>query len=307
MGPCRPRSERRCGSRLTRTGAGAATAAGPRARGRIGLTGLGVTGSARWYGHGPGPTHLHDTADAVPTRREPVPLEQIPVWDGFVADRRRTFAPAIRRPGLDALPRRAEPGPAEGGHARRRAAARRRRRRAPARPRSSRGGSRWLIATRRAQPSEILALTFTDKAAAEMQSGSTSSCRTATRTARSARSMRSATGSSASTRWSSGCRRDVRVLSPRRRSSIFLREHLFELELDEYRPLGDPTRFLGALGVAVQPLQGRGRLAGAYRACADAARRTRPAARAGRRGARRSGPGASVELADAPTAATRSS
>jgi hypothetical protein len=28
---------------------------------------------------------------------------------------------------------------------------------------------------------------------------------------------------------------------------IFLREHLFEFELDEYRPLGDPTRFLGAL------------------------------------------------------------
>ena len=28
---------------------------------------------------------------------------------------------------------------------------------------------------------------------------------------------------------------------------MFLREHLFELELDEYRPLGDPTRFLDAL------------------------------------------------------------
>ena len=28
---------------------------------------------------------------------------------------------------------------------------------------------------------------------------------------------------------------------------IFLREHLFELPLDRYRPLGDPTRFLGAL------------------------------------------------------------
>ena len=28
---------------------------------------------------------------------------------------------------------------------------------------------------------------------------------------------------------------------------IFLREHLFEFELDAYRPLGDPTRFLAAL------------------------------------------------------------
>ncbi len=28
---------------------------------------------------------------------------------------------------------------------------------------------------------------------------------------------------------------------------IFLREHLYEFELDEYRPLGDPTKFLSAL------------------------------------------------------------
>ena len=39
---------------------------------------------------------------------------------------------------------------------------------------------------------------------------------------------------------------DVRVLS-RPEVVIFLREHLFEFELDEYRPLGDPTRFLSAL------------------------------------------------------------
>ena len=64
--------------------------------------------------------------------------------------------------------------------------------------------------------------------------------------ARSRRSTRSATGSSASTRSSSACRRDVRVLS-RPEVVIFLREHLFDFELDEYRPLGDPTRFLGAL------------------------------------------------------------
>src|SRR5687767_8255275 len=39
---------------------------------------------------------------------------------------------------------------------------------------------------------------------------------------------------------------DVRVLS-RPEVVIFLREHLFRFELDEYRPLGDPTRFLSAL------------------------------------------------------------
>ena len=39
---------------------------------------------------------------------------------------------------------------------------------------------------------------------------------------------------------------DARVLS-RADTVVFLRERLFELGLDEYRPLGDPTRFLGAL------------------------------------------------------------
>src|SRR5262249_48179451 len=39
---------------------------------------------------------------------------------------------------------------------------------------------------------------------------------------------------------------DVRVLS-RPETVIFLREHLFDSELDVYRPLGDPTRFLAAL------------------------------------------------------------
>src|SRR5207247_6479599 len=39
---------------------------------------------------------------------------------------------------------------------------------------------------------------------------------------------------------------DVRVLS-RPEVVVFLRERLFELDLAEYRPLGDPTRFLGAL------------------------------------------------------------
>ena len=39
---------------------------------------------------------------------------------------------------------------------------------------------------------------------------------------------------------------DVRVFS-RPETVVFLREHVFELGLDEYRPLGDPTKFLDAL------------------------------------------------------------
>ena len=39
---------------------------------------------------------------------------------------------------------------------------------------------------------------------------------------------------------------DVRVFS-RPETVVFLREHVFELGLEEYRPLGDPTKFLDAL------------------------------------------------------------
>jgi DNA helicase-2/ATP-dependent DNA helicase PcrA len=104
----------------------------------------------------------------------------------------------------------------------------------------------WLIAQRKVRPSEILALTFTDKAAEEM-------------------SLRvdqlvpyGYTDTAISTFHAFGDRLvrefalelglpiDVRVLS-RAEVVVFLREHLFELGLDHYRPLGDPTRFLRAL------------------------------------------------------------
>ena len=104
----------------------------------------------------------------------------------------------------------------------------------------------WLIATRRARPSEILALTFTDKAADEMQVrvdqlvpyGYTDT----------AISTFHAFGDRLIREFALelGLPTDVRVLS-RPEVVIFLREHLFEFELDEYRPLGDPTRFLAAL------------------------------------------------------------
>jgi DNA helicase II / ATP-dependent DNA helicase PcrA len=104
----------------------------------------------------------------------------------------------------------------------------------------------WLIATRLARPSEILALTFTDQAADEMQVrvdqlvpyGYTDT----------AISTFHAFGDRLVREFALelGLPVDVRVLS-RPETVVFLREHLFELGLDEYRPLGDPTRFLDAL------------------------------------------------------------
>ena len=104
----------------------------------------------------------------------------------------------------------------------------------------------WLIATRRAKPSEILALTFTDKAAEEMAVrvdqlvpyGYTDA----------AISTFHAFGDRLIREFALelGLPPDIRVLS-RPEVVLFLREHMFELQLDRYRPLGDPTRFLDAL------------------------------------------------------------
>ena len=104
----------------------------------------------------------------------------------------------------------------------------------------------WLIATRRAKPSEILALTFTEKAAAEMQVrvdqlvpyGYTDTA-ISTFHAFGDRLIREHA-------LELGLSPDVRVLS-RAEVVIFLREHLYAFDLDQYRPLGDPTRFLSAL------------------------------------------------------------
>jgi len=104
----------------------------------------------------------------------------------------------------------------------------------------------WLIATRRARPSEILALTFTDKAADEMQTrvdqlvpyGYTDTA-VSTFHAFGDRLIREFA-------LELGLPTSLRVLS-RPEVVIFMRERLFEFELDLYRPLGDPTRFLGAL------------------------------------------------------------
>lgn len=177
-------------------------------------------------------------------RREPAPLDQLPVWAERNLGPGTTALPA-QDPGLDALlgglnveQRRAvthAKGPllvvAGAGTGKTQVITRR---------------IAWLIATRRARPSEILALTFTDKAADEMQMrvdqlvpyGYTDST-IATFHAFGDRIIREFA-------FELGLPSDVRVLS-RPETVIFLREHLFDFELDQYRPLGDPTRFLGAL------------------------------------------------------------
>jgi DNA helicase-2/ATP-dependent DNA helicase PcrA len=177
---------------------------------------------------------------------EPPPLEQVPVWQDLAP-----ASPAADRlagradPGLDALLGGLNPeqlravthgeGPllvvAGAGTGKTQVITRR---------------IAWLIATRRAKPSEILALTFTDKAADEMQVrvdqlvpyGYTDSS-IGTFHAFGDRLIREFA-------LELGVPQDVRVLS-RPEVVIFLREHLFEFGLDEYRPLGDPTRFLAAL------------------------------------------------------------
>ena len=196
----------------------------------------------------PAITALDRATDPVVTRsrsaREPTPLEQIPAWGDLVpvlhAD------PVAESPGgLDALLGGLNPdqlravthdgGPllvvAGAGTGKTQVITRR---------------IAWLIATRRARPSEILALTFTDKAAEEM----------AVRVDQLVPYGYTDTAISTFHAFGDGLIRefaleiglppDVRVLS-RAEVVIFLREHLFEFDLDEYRPLGDPTRFLSAL------------------------------------------------------------
>jgi DNA helicase II / ATP-dependent DNA helicase PcrA len=178
-------------------------------------------------------------------RRTPVPLEQIPAWGDLVPVMDPNVAAPGMPAGMDALLGGLDPdqlravthkdGPllvvAGAGTGKTQVITRR---------------IAWLIATRRAKPSEILALTFTDKAADEMAVrvdqlvpyGYTDTA-IATFHAFGDRLIREHA-------LELGLPPDVRVLS-RAEAVIFLREHLFEFELEAYRPLGDPTRFLSAL------------------------------------------------------------
>jgi DNA helicase II / ATP-dependent DNA helicase PcrA len=185
-------------------------------------------------------------------RRRVRPLEQIPVWHGF--EPAPPVGPAAEAPesvgfgdiagiaqlldGLNAEQRRAVThgdGPllvvAGAGTGKTQVITRR---------------IAWLIATRRARPSEILALTFTDKAAEEMQLRvdqlvpyGYADTAISTFHAFGDRIIREFA-------FELGLAPDARVLT-RAEVIVFMRERLFDFGLEEYRPLGDPTRFLGAL------------------------------------------------------------
>ena len=169
-------------------------------------------------------------------RREPTPLEQIPAWRELVPVMDPALTTGGRSDGMEALLGGLNPdqlravthgdGPllvvAGAGTGKTQVITRR---------------IAWLIASRRAKPSEILALTFTDKAADEMgvrvdqlvPYGYTDTS-IATFHAFGDRLIREYA-------LELGLAPDVRVLS-RAEVVIFLREHLYEFELEEYRPLG---------------------------------------------------------------------
>jgi DNA helicase-2/ATP-dependent DNA helicase PcrA len=200
-------------------------------------------------------------------RREPAPLEQIPVWLEHVVTPRPAAGPAVAAgveallANLNAQQRRAVThgeGPllvvAGAGTGKTQVVTRR---------------IAWLIATKRAKPSEILALTFTDKAAEEMQLrvdqlvpyGYTDTL-VATFHAFGDRVIREHA-------LELGLPSEPRVLS-RPETVIFMRERLFRLELDAYRPLGDPTKFLAALATLFSRLKDEDIAPEEYRAHAAA-------------------------------------
>ncbi len=127
----------------------------------------------------------------------------------------------------------------------------------------------YLIASRRARPEEILALTFTERAAAEM----------AERVdqlipygyAETPISTFHAFGDRVLREWAleAGLDPRFRVLT-QPEQVIFLRERLFELPLRRFRPLGDPTRHLAALTTLVSRAKDEDVSPVQYRAWAEA-------------------------------------
>jgi DNA helicase-2/ATP-dependent DNA helicase PcrA len=126
-----------------------------------------------------------------------------------------------------------------------------------------------LIASKRARPEEILALTFTEKAAVEMADRvdqlipyGYAETPIATFHAFGDRVLREAA-------LETGMNPDFRVLTEPE-AIIFLRERLFALPLGRFRPLGDPTRHLAALLTLVSRAKDEDVSPGQYREWAEA-------------------------------------
>src|SRR5262245_39632051 len=125
-----------------------------------------------------------------------------------------------------------------------------------------------LIDQRRARPGEILALTFTDKAAAEMEE------RVDQLVPYGYADVDIATFHSFGDRMlrehslEVGLTPDFRVLS-RAEQVIFLRDRIFAFPLERYRPLGDPTRHLQALITLISRCKDEDISPDEYRACVE--------------------------------------
>src|SRR4030095_16480251 len=125
-----------------------------------------------------------------------------------------------------------------------------------------------LITEGKARPHEILALTFTDKAAAEMEARvdelvpyGYADVQISTFHAFGDRILREHS-------LEVGLAPDFRVLS-RAEQVIFFRDRLFEFPLERYRPLGDPTRHIQAITGLISRCKDEDISPAEYHACAE--------------------------------------